>query len=516
MQKNRLYSLLSVLLVAALFLGACPAPGAPGAAPAAAPAQGQAAPAPAADLIPVTYTYAGRGVPADLQEVQDAMNQILNAKIGVNLMLEPIDFGAYNEKMQLRLASGEACDIIFTAPWINSYANNIANGVLMPLDDLLLDHAPGLWASMPPTTWEAARVQGKIYGVINQQIFPKPWGVNVRKDLLEKYNFSLDNVTRWEDMEPFLQAVLDGEGITPLYANANGSPNMWRSQYWGYDPLDDGIGFIGVKANDESMTVVNIMDAVEFEESARLTQKWYDAGYFPAEPVQPDEADAMFRAGQFAMNYHVEKPGNDVENQARYGWEFVSKNLTDPLILDTAGATATLNAICKTSQHPEKAMEVLEELNTNPEIYNLLAHGILGKHWVWVDEGNKVLGFPEGVTNATSGYDPNTDWMFGNQFNGYYRDAKQVGAWEKTKAMNDGAFPSVALGFVVDRTPIQTEIAQTTAVWKEVVTPIMNGWVSWDEAAADAQEKLNAAGAQVIVDEVQRQLNEWAAVNKKK
>ena len=161
-------------------------------------------------------------------------------------------------------------------------------------------------------------------------------------------------------------------------------------------------------------------------------------------------------------------------------------------------------------------MEVLEELNTNPEIYNLLAHGILGKHWVWVDEGNKVLGFPEGVTNATSGYDPNTDWMFGNQFNGYYRDAKQVGAWEKTKVMNDTAFPSVALGFVVDRTPIQTEIAQTTAVWKEVVTPIMNGWVSWDEAAADAQEKLNAAGAQVIVDEVQRQLNEWAAVNKKK
>lgn len=76
MQKNRLYSLLTLLLVAALFLGACPAPGVPGAAPAAAPAEGQAAPAPAADLIPVTYTYAGRGVPADLQEVQDAMNQI--------------------------------------------------------------------------------------------------------------------------------------------------------------------------------------------------------------------------------------------------------------------------------------------------------------------------------------------------------------------------------------------------------------------------------------------------------
>ncbi|MCL4833343.1 MAG: extracellular solute-binding protein [Caldilineaceae bacterium] len=514
MKKNRLYSLLAVLLVAALFLGACPAPAAPG--PAAAPAGGGAAPAPAADLVPITYTYAGRGVPADLREVQDAINEILNAKIGVNLTLEPIDFGAYNDKMQLRLAAGEECDVMFTAPWTNSYANNVANGVLMPLDDLLLDHAPGLWASMPPTTWEAARVKGKIYGVINQQIFPKPWGVNVRKDLLEKYNFSLDNVKRWEDMEPFLQAVKDGEGITPLYTSISAGLNLWRPQYWGIDSLDDGIGFIGIKANDESLTVVNVMDTTEYQESARLTQKWYDAGYFPAEPMQPDEADAAFRAGKFAMNYHVEKPGNDVENQARYGWEFVSKNLTDPLILDTSGATATLSAICKTSKNPEKAMQFLEELNTNPELYNLLAHGIEGKHWVWVDEGNKVLGFPEGVTNATSGYDPNTDWEFGNQFNGYYRDAKQVGAWEKTAVMNDTAFPSMALGFVVDRTPIQTEIAQTTSVWKEVVAPIANGWVSWDEAAADAKDKLNAAGAQVIIDEVQRQLNEWAATNKKK
>lgn len=512
MQKNRLYSLLAVLLVAALFLGACPAP--VPAAPAAAPAEGQAAaPAPAADLIPITYSYAGP-IPTDLKLVQDALNEILNAKIGVNLTLDVVEFGAYNEKMQLRLAAGEECDIIFTAPWINSYANNVANGVLMPLDDLLIDHAPALWASMPPSTWEAARVKGKIYGVINQQIFPKPWGVNVRKDMLEKYNFSLDNVKRWEDMEPFLQAVKDGEGINPLYTTDSG--NLWRTTYWGYDPLDDGIGFIGVRANDETMTVVNLTETPEFEESARLTQKWYDAGYYPENPIEVAEADAMFRAGKFAMTYHVEKPGNDVEAQSKYGWEFVSKNLTDPLILDTAGATATLNAICKTSKHPEKAMEVLEELNTNVEVYNLLARGIQGTHWVWADEANKVMRFPDGVDGSTSTYNPNTDWEFGNQFNGYYRDPKQVGAWEKTKVMNDTAFPSVALGFVVDRGPIQTEIAQTSAVLKEVMAPIVNGWVSWDDAAADAHDKLNAAGAQVIIDEVQRQLNDWAATNKKK
>jgi putative aldouronate transport system substrate-binding protein len=495
---------LASLLLAIALLVSCAAPGA-------APApEGENAPEVAADLVPVTYTYASRGVPQDLQMVQDALNQLINEKIGVNLTLEPIDFGAYNEKMQLRLAAGEECDIIFTAPWINSYTNNVANGALLELDDLLQEEAPGLWASMPEATWEAARIKGKIYGVINQQIFPKPWGVNVRTDLLEKYNFSLDGVEKWEDMEPFLQAVLDGEGIIPIISASPGD-SLWRTQYYGYDPLDDGIGFIGVKYNDEQLTVVNLFETPEFREAANLTKKWVDAGFFSSNPPTGDEADANFRAGGYAMSYHVEKPGNDVEAQTAYGWEFTSKNLTDPLILDTAGVSATLNGICKTSQHPVEAMRVLELFNTDIEVYNLLSRGIEGIHWEWKDQANLVIGYPEGVTAESSGYDPNTDWMFGNQFNAYYRDEKQVGAWPKTKEMNDTAVPSVALGFVVDREPIKTEIAQTSALLLELGAPIGNGFVAYDEGAPDLLARLNEAGAQKIIEEVQRQINDWAA-----
>ena len=494
----------ALLLLVTLLVTAC----APAVAPADAPAAGTDAAA--AEYVPVTYTYAGSGVPTDLQLVQDAINEILHEKIGVHLTLEPIDYGAYNDKMQLRLASGEACDIIFTAPWINSYTNNVANGVLAELDDLLQTEAPGLWASMPPTTWDAARINGKIYGVINQQIFPKPWGVHVRTDLLEKYDFSLEGVTKWEDMEPFLEAVKEGEGITPLISDDQGD-TMYRATYYGIDPLDDGIGFIGVRADDETLTVLNVMETEEYREAVNLTKKWVDAGYFSSSPPSADEARANFRAGLYAMGYHVEKPGNAIEMETATGWTFESKNLTDPLILDTAGATATLNAICKTSPHPIEAMRVLELLNTDAEVYNLLARGIEGVHWVWADEATKVIGYPEGMTAETSTYNPNSDWMFGNQFNAYYRDARQVGAWEATKEMNDTAFPSVALGFVVDRTPIQTEVAQVTAILKEKGEPIANGFVAYDEAMPALIEEINAAGAQKIIDEVQRQLNEWAA-----
>ena len=492
-------------LLTALILGACAA--------APEPTVETGPSAMADDLVPITYTYGSRGVPADLQKVNDAMNVILNEKIGVQLTLEPIDFGAYNEKMQLRLAAGEQCDLIFTAPWINSYSSNVANGVLHPLDDILPEHAPGLYASMPPSTWEAVRVQGHIYGVINQQIFPKPWGVHPRKDLMDKYGFTLDSVVRYEDMEPWLAEVRDGEGITPVFASDRSGTSLWRSQYYGLDPLDDGIRVIAMRADDDSRTVINSFESEGFQAAADLARRWIAEGFFPEEPAPDSDARAMFRAGLFAMGYHVEKPGNDVEAEMAYGFEFLSKNLTDPLILDTAGATATMNAVCQTSAHPEKAMQVLEEFNTNVELYNLLSRGIEGEHWVWADEANLVITYPEGVTADTSPYNPNTDWMFGNQFNAYYRDQKQVGAWEATKIMNDTAYPSKALGFVVDRTPIETEIAQVVAVWDEFVKPIEWGWDGYADNAAEVSQKLNDAGAQVIIDEVQRQLDAWAAEN---
>ena len=512
MLRKRSWLVLAHLLLLLALIAGC-------AAPATAPVAGETTGETAGedtegsgDLVNVTYTYGANGIPRDLQQVQDAINEILNADIGVNLTLEPIDFGAYNDRMQLRLAAGETCDIIFTAPWTNSYTNNVANGVLLELDDLLKEEAPGLWASMPESTWDAARINNNIYGVINQQIFPKPWGVHVRADLLEKYDFSLETVTQWEDMEPFLEAVRDGEGITPVYAeDSAGGSSLWRAQYYGYDPLDDGIGFIGIKADDETLTVVNLVETTEYREAANLSKAWVDAGYFPSELRPRDEARAAFRAGQFAMGYHVEKPGNDVEMQTAVGWEFVSKNLTDPLILDTAGATATLNAICASSEHPVEAMRVLEKLNTDVEVYNLLSRGIEGVHWVWEDEAAQVITYPDGVDATNNGYEPNTDWMFGNQFNAYYRSEAQVGAWEATKEMNDTAYPSQALGFVVNREPIQTEIAQITAILEELGRPIANGWVAYDEAAPEMLERMEAAGAQTIIDEVQRQLNDWKA-----
>ena len=129
----------ATLAALSLILGAC-APAAPAAVPAA-----------PAKVVDITYTYPN-SIFKDVGEVEAAMNKILEPKIGARIRLKPIDWGAYDEKMKLASAAGEECDIVFTAPWINNYIQNIANGNFLPLDDLLQQQAPGLWKSMPPST----------------------------------------------------------------------------------------------------------------------------------------------------------------------------------------------------------------------------------------------------------------------------------------------------------------------------------------------------------------------------
>lgn len=520
---TRMFKPVATVIAASLLLAACAAPAAAPQAPAAttapaAPAAeattvpaAEATAAPAAEaakpaaLEPVTvsYTYPGT-VFKDVQAVEDALNAVLQPKINTTLKLKPIDWGAFDEKMKLAFAAGEECDIVFTAPWINNYIQNIANGNLLPLDNLLAKNAPGLWASMPPTTWDAARVNGKIYGVINQQIFVKPFGFTVRKDLAEKYNLDVTKITKYEELEPFLKAVKEGEPeITPLTSSYN-----WTFETAGFDPIVSQEVPVAIRFDDKDMKVFNAAATPEFQASMELARKWYEADYTPKDKMEPADADAMWRAGKFAASMAgVVKPGGDIESSQRFGQVVLAQSVTKPF-LTTAGTSATLNGICRTSKNPERAMMVLELLNTDKEFYNLLSKGIQGKHWDWADKDNNVI--KPGPANAD--YNPNTDWMFGNQFNAPYIDPEQakIKAWDATYTLNNDSPPSVALGFNFNPDPVKTELANIAAVVKELQDPLSNGMADPATALPDYLKRLDEAGLQTVIAEAQKQLTAWA------
>jgi putative aldouronate transport system substrate-binding protein len=484
-------------------LAACaPPPAAPSSsAPAAAteaPAAPKEAPAPAAS-VELLYLYPNfSGVPKDQDAVNEAINNFTQTRGGFSIKLNSMDFGGWGDKINLMNAGGEKYDLAYTANWTNDYYKNVSNGVFVDIAELLKSKAPKFYSSMPETTWNAAKVKGAIYGGINQQMFPKVSGLIIRKDLAEKYKMPLDAITKLSDIEPYLEQILKDEKMVP-FSTAN---LLDYPETVGYVPIDDAVYFAWVDPADKDAKVFNKYENTDFKNNWDLIKRWYDKGYLPKEPYADQAAEReAWKAGKHAFQSNpVTKPSGEFEAQSILGQEVVLVALAKPVIT-TAGITATMTGVSRTG-NPEAAMQWLELVNTEKELYNMMCIGVEGKHWNWKDKSKEVI---EQVKD--SAYNPTTDWMFGNQFNAYYRDERQVGSWDKTKEINDKATPSPTLGFVMDRDPVKTELASMSAINDQYTA---FGPKSTDSSIlSKVVDEMNGVGASKIIEEMQKQIEAW-------
>jgi putative aldouronate transport system substrate-binding protein len=462
----------------------------------------------APELAPYELRYVCVGsIQKDMPAVQDALSAMLKEKINATVKLDMLDWGAYTDKVNLMVSSGEVFDVMFVCPWESpSYIQLISNGALAPLDDLLDKDAPETKKAVPAAAWNATKVDGKIYGVPNQQIWVKPFGPWVLNSLAEKYKFSLDSVKKLEDLEPFFAAVKKGEpGIFPC---GGGS---YIGEYFGFDPIVTQASQVSIKYDDKDLKVFNAYATPEFKGQVELMRKWYLAGYFPKDKIPDADVDGIMKAGKEASGLlGVVKPGGDLEVKVRWGIDTTSKNLS-PVFMTTASVTATMTGVGATSKDPDRAMMFINLLNTDVALYNLLCKGIEGTHWVWVDKAANIIG--PGPNQKD--YTPGLDWEFGNVFNAYYNSKgyADIKFNEATAALNNGAAASAALGFAFNPDPVKTELAQVEAAVKELGDPLIAGMVDTADAKAglDAFIKaLNNAGMDKLMAEAQSQLNKWA------
>jgi putative aldouronate transport system substrate-binding protein len=470
------------------------------------------------DIVNLTYYYGSTGSPADLSRVEAAINVILKQKINATVTLTPIDWGSYNQKMSLIFSSGQPCDLVFTAPWINNYYQLVANGDLIPLDTLLKQDAPKTYASMPASTWNAARVNGKIYGVINQQLFPKYFGIEFRSDIAKKLNINLASLHSYDDVTPILAKIKAAyPGVTPVLTSTTGG-GIFKNETNGFDPLlQAGGGTVAsVSMTDKHLKVFDPATTPQYKHDVELNYKWHQAGYETTDPMQPNDALAASVAGKFAAFLDQQRPGptEEAKLKAQYGYDTVGVSFSKP-VLTTAAVVATLTGVCRSSAHPDTAMKFEELLNSNSQVFNLMSHGILGQDYVVTDTAHNVIGLPAGKTASTDGYWPNTDWEFGNQFNAYYTDKSQIGSWTLQRKAQAAAAPSVALGFAVDATPIKTQLAQLTSAWSQYGSPLEEGLIDPAVGLPKYLAAVKAAGEDKVIAEIQKQIDAWAKTNNK-
>jgi len=506
MKKNKL-ALISLMMALILFITACNSSGgggntSSGSGGNSSSSSGGSAPA------EVVMAYLNFGDATDVQLVEDEINKITREKINVVVDLMPIDIAAWQQQTNLLLAGNEKVDLIVSSAFFN-YSTQVSRGQLLELDDLLEQYGQDIKGTMPDAIYNGTRINGKIYGIPSIRDFGADYGMVMRKDLVDKYNIDLSKVKQWSDLTEVFKVIKQNEpGMAPL-APTTQTYQPARAMYMPeIDPLGDSLGVILI--DDQDMKVVNLYELDLYREKIRLVREWYEAGYIYTDAATTQETSAnLVKAGQAFGYFNNMKPGYAVQEGQLTNHEMVTVALSD-VVIQSTGASSFMISIARNSTDPVAAMKFMNLLYSDADVMNLLTNGIEGKHYVKKDNG--FIAKPEGVTET--GYQFN-QWEIGNNFLTYVWEGQDADIWEQTKKFNESGKVSPALGFTFDQGPVKSEVAAVTNVQNQYLVGLESGTLEY-EMIDKFIEELKAAGIDRIIEEKQRQLDEWAKANGKK
>lgn len=441
------------------------------------------------------------------KDVYAEASKQIKEKTGADVSFVPVESGNYEAKMQVLNASAEQLDIVFVSNWANNYYMNISKNTLVPLDDMLKNVTPKLYESLPDYLWEGAKVNGKIYAVPNQQIAARETRFAIPEQNINLLGIDTeDYLSRTGDYKTYLGAA--EEYLTLLNSKTGTYASLGR--IWG-----DGMSLFGmeevlgsylpgaIRYSDGELKLINQYKSEEFKYYIKKRREWVQKGL-----VQPEVEDTRTLPGlndksvpiPELLRVNAYKPGVEseleTENKYKPAWLIKTKGY-----LTSGGIVATMNGISATSKNPELALKVLECVNTDKKVYNTISFGIEGVNYKKTGE-NRIEKDTKNVYNMAS-------WAVGNVFNAYLEPGQDDDIWEKTKEINDTAQRSPLLGFNPNMDNLKTQIAGCNSAIDEFLEVLDYGVVDVDGAYTQFLNKLNAAGADKIVEEVQKQIDSW-------
>jgi len=430
--------------------------------------------------------------PVDCDLVEEKINEIIEPKIGAKLDFVYLDSGAYDEKLNMLMASKTEFDLCFSG-WINKYSRGVSAKGFLKLNDYL-EKAPALKESIPDYAWEAVKVgNGDIYAVPNLQIYAMWQALYITKSYADKYELDVESVKTPEDLVPFLEKIRDNEPDVYPY-----SPGLYPWCEYDSTAVVPGIGDIRVKNDDGKAKVYLAYETKEYKKGVKALNDFYKQGF-----IRKDIASAAndsTSAKQTVVTQGAYKPGAELDIAKTDRGEVYAIPMGEPC-LSQEMALQTLTAVSATSKNPEKAIKLLELVNTDKEVYHLIVHGIEGTHYEKLDDGhirplNKDYGFHA------------AGWYFGNQFNSLVTEGKDLDIWEQMAEVNENATVSKLYGWTLDTTAITNEVANISASVSEF-SGLRNGTADPQTTIKAFADKMESAGIDRVVEEAQKQINEY-------
>ncbi|QNK59623.1 ABC transporter substrate-binding protein [Paenibacillus sp. PAMC21692] len=452
----------------------------------------------------IKFVYTGAGQ-KDEAAVEAAINDYLKGKLDARVDLMPIDWGQWEDRINLMIASREKVDVIFTAQW-NKHAVNVAKGAFLELSELLESYGQGILGSLDPAFLSGSKIDGGNYGVPTNKELAAQGGIIYRKDIAEELAIDMSLVHTIADLEPVFARVKSMKpDMTPIYMKQG---ETFNAHYIGnYDSLGD-TSIPGILLKDGDSTVVRPNYETErYVETLRITRDFYQKGYINNDAVTNGtmNMDALMGGSVFSITSSL-KPGKAEEIAMATGLvgKLAQRELNAKTI-STSETAGSMLGISSTSQRPDLAMGWINLLHTDRDLNNLVNYGIKGMHYEQAGDG--IIR----QTDRTQDYNPSSNWMFGNQFLNDVWDTEDPDKWEKFRAFNEGAHLSPGLGFVFDSAPVKAEVAAVVNVDRQYLNALDTGTVDIDHVLPQYEEKLKSAGIARIIKEKQRQFDAYLA-----
>ena len=450
------------------------------------------------DTLKIVWYCTSSGKDPDHDKVLEVFNQKLKEKYGMELDFYPIVKGEYAAKMRVMNAAREEYDLCYVNG-LSAFYSNIENGVYYDITELLPKYAPKTYKSMDEEIWKAASKDGRIYAVPNWQSMARSDCLMVREEWLDKTGYSMDDLNTYEDLEKYMEKAIS---INP---NANKISSAFKARYWGFVDVynESSPGMIRLSEFDskEAPKIVNQYETEEFKEYIKYARRMVEKGLFYG-TYSPDNSGAGNR-GEVPYSFQsTYKPGLEGELEANYGYPLEVKQFS-PATITPSNVMATATAVSATSRNPEKAVEFIEIINTDKELYNLLCWGLEGEHYKKISDN--VI---EPVDLNKYGY---YNWAIGSVKNSFVLSSQDENTWEETQKFNDDALVSPLMGMVVDTSGLLTEITDCSTVLNEKLPLLRQGLVDPDTGIKELIDALKVAGSDKIIAELQRQVDEWWA-----
>ena len=483
------------------------------------------------DTVELNVWMLGKRDQVDADMVWEEWNKLLAENVPntkVNFYI-PAD---YASEFKMALASDEAIDMAWLG-WYFDIGQLAKDGTVLPLNDLLNEYGKGIIESLGEKTIENHRLDdGELYAVPSYQgLVDGRRGIAIPTQLV-----ALQREGWAEELQTALYAYYHDASletqaaVLDLLTEFLAACKEQKQLYAGVNPINlrdylipmagfakNDMAEMGyVTWNDDTFTVHNAFDDGYYRQFAKYASEWYQAGYVPADIMTGSYNtawDTELTANDFAMwvmQWVVTKDIWQEMKSAQFNMDVTIFEARDEWTTCLGNATSV--GIPYTSRNPERAIQVLEQMYANKDVYRMWVYGIEGVHFTLNDDGT-LHQLVDSETGAKRyGMDK---WAWGTCLNSIQEENISIFEYDYCKQWEAEAYNSPFLQFRFDNTDVADEMTGCKSILEGNLNAILAGSYGdkWEEAYDKLFADLESSGMRKILDAAQTQVSDFRAAH---